>query len=602
MSLLTRPTIVVGYANTGRRWLSHVSERLLAIERHRNLHERGLLQFWLVGDDAQQPVTGAIDVDHLNERLLRDLLERARLDQHRFQVPGVEMHELVVVDRPSLWHSDAETSLKLHSALDKIRLTSSAGAPRNEFELRWWSFVDAVTGALDADAAQRRLAGVFLRNTLPRRRFLIDRLSAATGVVQPSQADMALAEVAAVGLHGALLAPDLAAGEQNLVQFLSVPQADGAITPFAVGTLRHTVGSFDEASADALLASIAAGPDEQAREYLRAVGSSTPDLTATIGAGRDKGNGSAFGLGPQLDDRLRGFFARMLEAREPVLATHELEQARSALGRMAVGTATLSGLMLAPLVDGGVATLALWLLGAAVAGAIVILVVRSRRGESDGTAMTGYEMPAAWTEAQLAEWRRTLDALDQLTNWWVAHTRKIRQTSPGLTSWEAMSPDEAYATWSVLPASTGAKAPLAGRATYERLLGRLASLVRTGGADPATLWKNEALAMTRGMSDLHAQEFGNRLRVALDAFRRDWQVSLKALSLLAPVASADAVGHVLWLTPEPAATRDVFETLEQGVSGRIPVVLRSEATDRTVRLSIGHDVPFTQLSTLSSLT
>ena len=269
---------------------------------------------------------------------------------------------------------------------------------------------------------------------------------------------------------------------------------------------------------------------------------------------------------------------------------------------VAVGTAkALPGLMLAPLLDGGVMTVALGLLGAAVVAAIVVLVVRSRRGELDGTTSAGDTMPTEWTEAQHAEWRRTLDALDQLTNWWVGHSRKVRQAAPGMTSWQAIAPDLAYATWSVLPASTGAQAPLAVRATYERLLSRLTSLVRIGGADPATLWKNEALAMTRGRSDLHSQELGNRLRDALDAFRRDWQGSLRALSLLAPVASADAVGHVLWFTPEPAATRDVFETLEQGVSGRTPVVLRSEATDRTVRLSIGHDVPFTQLSTMSSL-
>jgi hypothetical protein len=600
--LFTRPTIVVGYAASGRRWLSHVSRRLLAIERHRGLHELGLLQFWLVGGDAAQPVEGALDLDHRDERLLRELLERARLDQHRFQVPGVEMHELVVVDRPSLWLTDAEASLDLHGALDKIRLTSSAGAPRNEFELRWWSFIDAATGAVDTDAAQRQRAGAFLRSTLPRRRFLVDRLSSATGVVQPAQADMALAEVAAVALHGALLAPDRTSGEQNLVHFLSEPQDEGAVTPISVGTLRHPVEAFETSAAEALLASLAAGPDDQAREYLRALGNETPDLPTTIAAGPERGSASAYGLGPHLDDRLRGYFARMLEAREPVLATRELEQARAALGRMAVGTANApAALILAPLVESGFTPVMLGALGVALVAAIAVFALRSRPQDSAGSASTAGEMSTAWTEAQLSEWRRLLDALEQVTTWWIAHCRQVRQESSRMTAWQGMSPSEAYATWVVLPAASGSQAPRAARLTYERMLGRLAGLVRIEGADPGTLWKNEALAMTRGRTDLNEQAFGDRLRDALDAFRRDWPESLRALSLLAPVASANAVGHVLWLTPAPAATRDVLTKLEEGVSGREPVLLRSESTDRTVRLAIGHDVPFTQLSTLSTL-
>src|SRR5687767_7854445 len=98
-----RPVICVGYGEDGSRWLRRVSAAATSIPLLQTLMKAGVLQFWAVGGPVREEKYWWNPTTADGADVLRARLDEARRDDLRFTLGGLELQEILILERLRLY-------------------------------------------------------------------------------------------------------------------------------------------------------------------------------------------------------------------------------------------------------------------------------------------------------------------------------------------------------------------------------------------------------------------------------------------------------------------------------------------------------------------
>lgn len=610
-----RPVVLIGYGETGLAWLRRVASAGQGIPFIADLVKKGLIQFWAVASNettlGDQWWTPQPD-EHVDA--IRAKLDRSRRDELRAQVPGLEPREVLVLERLSLFDAAGEHRRWLHEALSAARNLADDGARAvNAFELDWVTLADGTWPHGKPDRKQQELATRLCSSLTPRRTLFVDSQSAVRGVITPEVGDHVLGRIAVGMLSSDLAFPRRAAGSDGRSETFSNVAAPSAVTPVSILTLLHRQDDLTSLQVESTLRQLVAGNGGSlAQEALHHTYRQAVSLGSAVDADVAEGRAGGFRIGSKERRRqaIAAVFARALVELAPTDGQLSVKQLRDRIEYYRETNALRFSSSLPALQDrpdsttgGGVLSFLrrflYWLLR--LLGGRTVSGIENTQHSNERLSP---EINPSSLDDVLKQWAGTAERMDAILDCLrVAihegtHGRKPDQNAV----WAHQ--DTPY-DWRVsgLASAIVFSAPVTAE-LIEQLSRTLVEQVTT----PGNSAREDALRVgirsyinirdVVKSSDFRDRQISAALQAPDDAHVRH---AVQESPLLVSAGGHDRPVEIVWLTRDPEKHGELLCSLEQPQLRTNARALETEDPDRTLRLSLGADLPWEKIPSMSFL-
>jgi len=606
-----RPTILVAYGEPGREWLRKAAVRCNAESTLQPLIESQTLQFWLIDD--------GVGVDHIGKvrrvstdadsQTLRELIDGGRRERDRSANPSLNVRQVVVIERWSLFSPDCAPRLALRAMMRNAqRVNCDSGLDVDDFTYYWIALADGVRAASKPASSEIDRARALAADcAIPGSTYLIDRVGEEGATVDADLANECFHHLAMAYLDSDIGAPRVDMDLDPIPAVVKQPAPIGTIIPIAVSVLTHRSTEIERGRVEALRVKAAQGLSEPSKVH---VSPSADNLSKAFEKDIEDIQLDRFDPHTARLRRREGAKALIAWA----VATRSANDERrtvAELRRQALDMRSLfsNGRELAP--DGAVTGLiaglgaATW--SAMVAVALMLLalgyVIHSRRirglpGQMHAQSDSLMADHAVAAEAS-QEWETLCSHLDALLTAWDASSRAARHViaSDGTHEWEPRPPLGWRLGPRIFVAAEGVSLTWE---AYERLSDVCVTSVMRGDTPDAAI--NDAChELLRRYSPASSWSTGAYIAKALRGAGQTLRQGVTNRRFLVRIGTPVTPTSVVWLSAPALALDDSLKALEPATTTDFTVMLSHDDENHSVRIAFGEPRPWYDVLSLNFL-
>lgn len=607
-----RPVVCVGYGADGANWLLRLEAIGRKVPLLADLLTRGVVQLWAIGTDELPERPGLrIVPPGADVEAIREMLDYSRRDELRVKLPGLQLQQLLVVERFSLYEAAADHRRWLWEALDAAK---TLGQAEDEtlpgFEIHWLTLMDGTWPGTAPGRERQQRAARNLRAFQPNRSLYIDRQSAAYGVVSRESADALYARLGASLLSSDLAFPRHEAGAEGVSHTLQTTAKPATATPIALVTLVHQRDSFEAQRAELLRRQLLRGPSDDVGAALQATYHGVPTLAKAFEAeiAQLTSEPGSFGVRARRQRAIEAVVARCLVELAPTDGKLAVKHLRDSISRQRALLVSAKARQHSAAFLGAVAP---------IGGRTIVLLLAAvllvgwflRRRSAARPGATGEAVPrsaqedgslALNIERSVSDWERIAQALDGMFERYEQQLQEWHESPPSshVDAWSCE--DAAAYQWCLVSEPLNDTSALASVTLYEQVVQHVAADVLRQSTEADLLMAALRRCATRDCEDPYVTRAC--LGAALtEPSCRPVREAVREAALLASVLGNMPVREVAWLVPPDADHQQLLRDLEMPQLQSAVRALVGEQRDRSVRLAFGPDVEWHRITSLSFL-
>lgn len=607
---IRRPTVVIAYGEAGSAWLRKLAGQCGTMPELKPLIESCTLQFWLIsGDEADRTREPFRRVPpDVEATALRELVDGGRSERARAANPDLNVREVLVLERWSLFGADCAPRTALRTTLRTAqRLGCDPEATLDDFEYDWVCLADAVRDApVPCEGEICRAREQILDHSIRSRTFFVDRVSAGGAIVDVDLAAECHYHLAIAYLDSDIGAPRVGMDIDAVPREVRSPvERDDTLVPISVSLLIHRGQEIEASLTHAFRAKCAVGLQDlgeiRALVTASAFDRALDDDLNDIRAGRFDPHMArvrrveaaraaltwAVATRTQRDVALTvtGVRQRLLKAALPLKRTGEV--ALAGMGAVLVQSTTSMWWLLLALVALG------------LAGALYLWLRRrgwSVAGPSENASAAPTEERAT-AEEVAAEWEKLCADVTALLSAWQGGSRRAESGDVPLPIWEQAPP----LAWEL---AAGFRVAIEGAPVTPQLLARLSrdSLDAVQRGEAADTAINDACRTSiRRYRETGGHRTGGFVADALEAAEPLVRRTVTQRPFLARTGAPITTSAVAWLAAPEFELDDALEALEPPETRDMTVVLAHSDPDVSVRIAFGDRLQWQDILSLGCL-